>query len=858
MPGDKNLGVTLSRTLIPPLPADYLSRKRLFPLIANQAAGTTFVIAPDGYGKTSLVAEWAQNQSTPVIWMTVTNSDTLNEMSAMMILATRQVVPGFAPWFEQDQPIRPTDVVRRWGNDLLQTGRDYIFVLDNLRTEDDQDVKIETQLIEQFPNNIHFVAIRRDAIEEIYSICASRGPIKVLSTQELRFTDEEIELIAANHEIKLDEDSRKVMQAAHGWPAATSLILENLKSHTGGIDLAQLMSSTTHPLRELALMVIDNLDPTIATVCEKLSILESFTLDVAKVILGDENSVNLINSIAHKGEIFTLSRVSSVGYTFSPMVREIFLENLRKRGNLKADLHQKLIEYFERRGRVSDAIIQAFEAGDEEKISQLFPNAARMKQAQGKGGELIRWAHHLDTSRVDGELKRSTVLATGYLADLDYSSAQLEINRINHLADRSEGASFFKQFALAASCYALLTNWRYEELESKISELNIGTPHCYLGVDDQINLLRLLVTKRFILSDPEGVEEVFLLAQKLGRETSLDTSHAFLLGMEAIHLQQRGEFRRSHELSTVALSQYQRFGFVGNHGALEVLNVLARTNLEFSKITQALALLEQLRENAYQWKQWHWYFAADYHVIQILTYLGNYKEAQERIKRSRDFLKSAELPSQLSMLIDLNELVVRRKLNDFDRLEILLSRLPKTRDTQVYQMFVDEHFGRKIINENAKNLPEKTPREQMWKYLTEASLNIDSESIALPAMEKALKIGAEVGSRETFLRQSDEMGNLIIRIANQHPTVYNEELASAMAERIRERGEFMKSDQTSLTKRELEILRQLSTGRTLTLIAAELHISQNTMKTHLKNLYRKLGADGRNDAVEKGKAAFLI
>lgn len=173
-------------------------------------------------------------------------------------------------------------------------------------------------------------------------------------------------------------------------------------------------------------------------------------------------------------------------------------------------------------------------------------------------------------------------------------------------------------------------------------------------------------------------------------------------------------------------------------------------------------------------------------------------------------------------------------------------------------MFVDEHFGRKIINENAKNLPEKTPREQMWKYLTEASLNIDSESIALPAMEKALKIGAEVGSRETFLRQSDEMGNLIIRIANQHPTVYNEELASAMAERIRERGEFMKSDQTSLTKRELEILRQLSTGRTLTLIAAELHISQNTMKTHLKNLYRKLGADGRNDAVEKGKAAFLI
>jgi DNA-binding NarL/FixJ family response regulator len=61
-----------------------------------------------------------------------------------------------------------------------------------------------------------------------------------------------------------------------------------------------------------------------------------------------------------------------------------------------------------------------------------------------------------------------------------------------------------------------------------------------------------------------------------------------------------------------------------------------------------------------------------------------------------------------------------------------------------------------------------------------------------------------------------------------------------------------------LTKRELEILRHLSTGRTLTVIASELHISQNTMKTHLKNLYRKLEAEDRNDAVQKAQARSII
>jgi ATP/maltotriose-dependent transcriptional regulator MalT len=102
------------------------------------------------------------------------------------------------------------------------------------------------------------------------------------------------------------------------------------------------------------------------------------------------------------------------------------------------------------------------------------------------------------------------------------------------------------------------------------------------------------------------------------------------------------------------------------------------------------------------------------------------------------------------------------------------------------------------------------------------------------------------------------MGNLIIRIANEYPTVYNEELSTAMAERMKERGKIMTTGHQALTKRELEILRQLSTGRTLTIIAGDLHISQNTMKTHLKNLYKKLAADGRNDAVEKAKALFLL
>jgi len=53
-------------------------------------------------------------------------------------------------------------------------------------------------------------------------------------------------------------------------------------------------------------------------------------------------------------------------------------------------------------------------------------------------------------------------------------------------------------------------------------------------------------------------------------------------------------------------------------------------------------------------------------------------------------------------------------------------------------------------------------------------------------------------------------------------------------------------------------LKHLTTGNPISAIAKQLHISQNTMKTHLKNVYRKIGASGRDDAVAKAKELYLL
>jgi LuxR family maltose regulon positive regulatory protein len=60
------------------------------------------------------------------------------------------------------------------------------------------------------------------------------------------------------------------------------------------------------------------------------------------------------------------------------------------------------------------------------------------------------------------------------------------------------------------------------------------------------------------------------------------------------------------------------------------------------------------------------------------------------------------------------------------------------------------------------------------------------------------------------------------------------------------------------SSRELEILRYLASGLSNREIAAELYISLNTLKTHVKSLYRKIGVSSRSAAVAWGRTRRLL
>lgn len=65
-------------------------------------------------------------------------------------------------------------------------------------------------------------------------------------------------------------------------------------------------------------------------------------------------------------------------------------------------------------------------------------------------------------------------------------------------------------------------------------------------------------------------------------------------------------------------------------------------------------------------------------------------------------------------------------------------------------------------------------------------------------------------------------------------------------------------DELQISKRELEVLNLLATGKSNDEIAQALFVSRNTIKTHIANLYQKLDVKRRTQALEKAKSLGIL
>jgi LuxR family maltose regulon positive regulatory protein len=130
---------------------------------------------------------------------------------------------------------------------------------------------------------------------------------------------------------------------------------------------------------------------------------------------------------------------------------------------------------------------------------------------------------------------------------------------------------------------------------------------------------------------------------------------------------------------------------------------------------------------------------------------------------------------------------------------------------------------------------------------------------SLQALGKAVTLGEQGGFIGLFIECGHELVEIIQRyIKNQGATAYLKNLLDAFNDESDETKVSHHLLPDPLSDREIDVLRHLPGNLTTPEIAEEMVISINTVRTHIKNIYLKLGVHKRSEAVKRAKELNML
>jgi ATP/maltotriose-dependent transcriptional regulator MalT len=849
--------VDRSRLVPPAIPATAISRKHLFHLFETDLPGVTVVAAPAGFGKSSLVSQWAQSVERPTVWLSVNPQDSVQSFFAHVLESIRIVFPGFASEFENEPSPNALHNIKKLTTAVAGLKSGFNFVLNNGAVDNPEIAGFSQELIDYLPDNVHLVVIRRITPTTSLARYASLGNLSLITSQDLKFSPEEVSRIADLNGADIEnQHSRSLLEKCDGWPAAVQMMTRAIARGHQSSNFE--VESGSSPLAVLALETINSLNAENRSKISRLVLLSEFDLETAAIVLGEDFSESYINKLATDGLYMSVSSGTSRVYRFNDIVYEVLSQQEFGDPEENKKIHERLATHFWEKRDYRKALEHIYKSGDKEKFQVYLDTTIRHMAVIGRGDQLLKWAEYSSDSTPRGEMMKRTIKVVGHLVNLEFARAEALATELEIISEQSKELEFLTQLTSMAFAHIYFARGEFTRSLAMIDRaLLTDSPYESIENTDRIALLRLKAGIHFLYDQPEEINQCLKRAKSFLNSGNVINAPYYITCITSMSLWCEGRFFEAAEHATIAINQASIAGYASISAPHDAYLVLARCQLELSQLDKAVETSTVLFEKSSESNIWPWALMAEGTRARINITKGQIPQMMEIVKQQRERLATLKSPHELSWLIDITEVFLRFVLDDWERAEELLRRMPRIEMVRQIDLNAKFQSDPKKIPALVEAFPENTPREKVNKFLYQATINVESENIALGYLNKALEVGAEVGYHEYFVRQH-RLYPIMVKAAAAQPTVFRESVVHEMTERIQAMNSDTGALEEKLTSRELEILKHLTTGIPLSAIAKQLHISQNTMKTHLRNVYRKLGVDGRHSAVEKAKKLLII
>jgi len=863
------------------------TRPRLVPrvrLIERLREGLDYdlvlVSAPAGFGKTTLLSEWAcQNQSTAqTSWLSLDEGDSDPARFWDYFIAALQTcqpaIGGRALALlhsPQPRPVEPMLVALI--NDLANVAENLVLVLDDYQFVKSQDIHAGIAfLLEHMPPRLRLVIATR--ADPPLPLARLRGREKMLEigADDLRFTlDEAAELLRVLRGTRLTtEDVTALNRRTEGWAVGLKMAALSMGPREDISEfIAGFAGSQRYIMDYLVEEVLQQQSGDAVDFLLKTSVLEKLTAPLCDAVTGRNDSQTLLPALERENLFLVPLDDAREWYRYEHLFVDLLRHQLAKlRGDeTVTELHRRASRWYGRSGFPNEAVDHSLAARDWETAVSLILDLSERQRQTGEMVTLLGWLRALpeDILFASPALARTYAMALVFTRSLDAAEAVLE--RVEALVrnDTTEFARILAYRAIVASARGGASLPLAMEFAQKALPL---LPPADLdlrgGISSNLGVM-YWVTGRLREAEP-----LFWEAYEAGRQAGnvwlVASASTFLSSIS----QWRGELSRAVEFAEQAIGFAQESpAAAGPHIQLAAV-FYERNDLDAATfhVNRGFELNRFLGTPQFLWEIYRYQtrirlaqgdgigaLQAARESDQMIT---SDTEPQARIHRAGYHIQLALAQGDLDEASRWGEQLARHRNEVPFWYRLLLIRLLAMEGDN--ERMSDEI--RSFYESTHVELLSPEWRGWLIAIRVAQALSASTPDEALGFLAGALAVGESEGWIRTFVDDGAALAPLLRKAVSRGITPnYAATLLTIIEAEAQGKAKGKARRQAAyglLTERESEVLLLLAAGLSNREIAQRLFISPGTAKVHIHNISEKLNVTGRTKAVARARELKLI
>lgn len=422
MIGSMSTPLLVTKLYVPPGRPEVVARPRLLErLNAGLHRKLTLVSAPAGFGKSTLVSEWASRCGRPTAWLSLDEGD--NDpirWLTYLIAALRTVAPDLGESalgaLQAPQPPPPAWVLTSLVNELTTLPHGIVLVLDDYHLIDAQPVdEALAFLLDHLPPQVHLVIASREDPPLPLARLRTRGQLGELRAADLRFSAAEAaEVLNKLTGLSLSaSDVAALEERTEGWIAGLQLAAISLRGHAdAGAFIQSFTGSHRFVMDYLVEEVLSQQPAGIQAFLLRTSILDRLCGPLCDAVLLEPPGAGQA-TLAHleRANLFLVPldderRWYRYHHLFAELLRQRLQQGLapagRHEGEEVALLHGRASAWYEANGLDLEAFRHAAAAHDLARAERLIDGDGMPLQLRGGGAPIRQWLEALPRAVLDG------------------------------------------------------------------------------------------------------------------------------------------------------------------------------------------------------------------------------------------------------------------------------------------------------------------------------------------------------------------------------------------------------------------------------------------------------------------------